>query len=264
MKRYRAIFSVLLTLALPVAGMSAETAPAKPAGHPAVPEKAAPAPSGHSAAAPPAANAAPEGFSGKVVETMEGGGYTYALLEKGGKKSWAAFTTRPTVVGEKLTFKSCMDMPNFQSKALNRTFDTILFCSDPEEKPVAVAGKPLGTKSPGAVSASAAKVKVAKASGANAYTVAEVFAKSASLNAKKIQVRGQVVKVSPKIMDRNWIHLQDGSGDEKKKNHDLVITSNELPAVGETVTITGIVAKDKDFGGGYKYGVILEKGTVKK
>ncbi|MEW6502303.1 MAG: DNA-binding protein [Thermodesulfobacteriota bacterium] len=109
-----------------------------------------------------------------------------------------------------------------------------------------------------------AEVKVTKASGANAYTVGEVFGKAASLNGKKVRVRGQVMKVSAKIMGRNWIHLQDGTGDPMKNSHDLVVTSADEPAKGSVVTVEGVVATNKDFGSGYFYNVIVEQGKVQK
>jgi len=255
MKRYSTIMSVLLTLSLPVAGISAEKA-GMPAGH---------AMTGGATAADGAA----QNPSGKVIETMEGGGYSYANLEKDGKKTWVAFPSTATRVGEMLSFSGCMPMPGFQSKALNRQFESILFCGAPEGKANQPAPKATPTpaqKSPGSSGAAAAtqKIKVGKASGANAYTVAEIFAKSGKLNGKQVVVKGQVVKVSSGIMSRNWIHLQDGSGSEQKKTHDLVITSDQLPKTGEVVTLSGKLAKDKDFGGGYKYSAIIENGKLKK
>jgi hypothetical protein len=65
-------------------------------------------------------------------------------------------------------------------------------------------------------------------------------------------------------MGRNWIHIQDGTGNQAKKNHNLVCTSKEMAEVDDIVTISGILAKDKDFGGGYKYTAIVEESTIKK
>jgi len=64
-------------------------------------------------------------------------------------------------------------------------------------------------------------------------------------------------------MQKNWIHIQDGTGDEKKGTHNLVVTSQELPSVGDIVTFSGTAYKDKDFGMGYKYQVIVENGVLK-
>ena len=265
MKRYSTIMSVLLTLALPVAGSCAD-APKAPEKADASAAKEAPK-GGHanmSAGSSAPAHAANPNPAGTVAETMNGGGYTYANLESDGKKTWVAFPTIETRVGDKLSFQGCMEMPGFQSKALNRKFDSIMFCGAPEVQPKAAAAAKKSPGSQGAASASTQKIKVDKASGANAYTVAEAFAKRSTLNGKQVVVKGQVVKVSSGIMDRNWIHLQDGSGSEKQKTHDLVVTSSELPEVGTVVTMSGTLTKDKDFGGGYKYTAIIEKGTVQK
>jgi hypothetical protein len=268
MKRYSTIMSVLLTLALPIAGTCADAPKAADKADSSVEAiKASMSKSKHGGMGGtiPAAGSADLTPSGKVVETMNGGGYTYANLEKDGKKTWVAFTGQETKVGETLTFSGCMKMTDFQSTALKRKFDSILFCNEPL-KPNAPAKVAAQKKSPGSTGAvpTAGKVKVDKAVGANGYTVAEIFAKSAALNGKQVVVKGQVMKVASGIMDRTWIHLQDGSGSEKKKNHDLVVTSKDTPQIGEVVTVSGTLAKDKDFGSGYKYDVIIEKGSVKK
>ena len=105
-------------------------------------------------------------------------------------------------------------------------------------------------------------MKIAKASGENGFTVADIFAKAASLNGKKVKIKGQVVKFSPKIMGKNWLHLQDGTGDPAKNSHDLVVTSADKAEKGDIVTVEGVLAADQDFGAGYKYAVIVEDVTI--
>lgn len=109
-----------------------------------------------------------------------------------------------------------------------------------------------------------AEVKVAKATGAEAYTVAEIFAKSKELNGKTVRVRGEVVRYNPAIMGRNWIHIQDGTGDPMHNTHDLVATSTEKAKVGEIVTVEGKLVANKDFGAGYTYAAIIEKAKLTK
>ena len=106
------------------------------------------------------------------------------------------------------------------------------------------------------------KIKVKKASGANGYTVAEIHQQKAKLNKKKVTVRGKVVKVSSGIMNRNWIHLQDGTGNHATMDNDLVLTSDAIPSVGDGVVVKGTVVKDKDFGSGYKHSVIIEQAEI--
>jgi len=69
--------------------------------------------------------------SGKVVETMDSGGYTYALLEKKGSKTWVAVPRMKIVKGQDMSFQPGTEMENFKSKTLNRTFDKIIFSGGP-------------------------------------------------------------------------------------------------------------------------------------
>jgi len=120
-------------------------------------------------------------------------------------------------------------------------------------------GGNMGAKAP----ATTEPIQVEKAKGADAYTISEVYAKSADLDKKTVTVRGKVVKVSKAIMGKNWVHLRDGSGDAGKGTNNLVVTSQEEPKVGDVVTARGTLYKDKDFGAGYKYIVIIEEATLK-
>lgn len=122
--------------------------------------------------------------------------------------------------------------------------------------------QPIGSK--GAAAAKDAKITVGKAKGANAYTVEGAFVNSAKLDKQKIVVRGKVVKVSNGIMGKNWVHLQDGTGSAAKGTHDLVCTTKEKLTVGDVVTVTGTLAKDRDFGSGYRYSSIIEDASFRK
>ena len=57
-----------------------------------------------------------------------------------------------------------------------------------------------------------------------------------------------MVKVNNNIMNRNFLHLQDGSGDPALGTNDLTITSDGTAAMGDTVSVTGTLAVDTDFG----------------
>jgi hypothetical protein len=240
-----------------------------PTAAPAVTEKAAQEPASATKAKPkPAADTS--SLSGKVVETMDSGGYTYVLLEKKGKKTWVAVPQMPVTVGQKLELQPGAEMGNFTSKSLNRTFDKIIFSGGPAKpQPASAASagpqhEPMGIGSKASAAPAEKGVKVEKATGPNAYTVGDIFAKRAELGQKTAVVRAKVVKVSAGIMGSNWIHLQDGTGDAEKKTHDLVVTTQDLPAVGDIVTVNGTVAVDKDFGAGYKYSVIIEKASIQR
>ncbi len=66
-------------------------------------------------------------LSGKVVETMNSGGYTYVSVENNGKKIWVAVPATAVKVGQEVVCQPGMEMKNFTSKTLNRTFDSIIF-----------------------------------------------------------------------------------------------------------------------------------------
>ena len=108
----------------------------------------------------------------------------------------------------------------------------------------------------------AAEVKVDKATGTNAHTVGECFANAEKLDKTKVRVRGKVMKVSKMIMGKNWVHLQDGTGNPMKNSHDLVVTTLDEPKTGSIVVIEGTLHADKDFGAGYRYEVIIEDAAI--
>jgi hypothetical protein len=79
--------------------------------------------------AQPAANMAQadSSLTGKVVETMNSGGYTYVCLENNGQKTWVAVPQTKVAVGQMVTCRPGMEMRNFTSKTLQRTFPSIYF-----------------------------------------------------------------------------------------------------------------------------------------
>jgi hypothetical protein len=204
------------------------------------------------------------GVAGKVVETATAGDYTYVLLEKDGKKAWAACPVIDTAVGQQLAFTGCSPMMDFESKALKRTFKIIMFCGEPLSKDATELILKTSSGSAGQVPVSNEKIVVEGAKGANAYTIEDLYSKRKDLDKKQVVVKGKVMKVSSGIMHRTWIHLQDGTGSPLKKNNDLVVTTEGSAQVGDVVTVSGTFANDKDFGAGYKYNAIVELATVTK
>lgn len=209
-------------------------------------------------------------LSGNIIETMNSGGYTYLCIEKDGKKTWVAIPETKVAVGEDISLPPGYEMINFTSKTLNRTFDKIVFTTGPSSQHGAHGASDKMSVHGGAMSSKDAeaptneKIKVEKATAPNAYTVAELFEKRAELDKKNVAVSGKVVKVSAVIMGKNWLHIQDGSGNTKDGNNDLVVTTQDISNVGDVVTVNGILYKDKDFGSGYKYNVIVEDASIKK
>ena len=231
--------------------------------------------------------------TGTIKETMNASGYTYMLVTSAGIDSWVAIPETPVEKGAEIQYYQGMEMKDFNSKTLNRTFASIIFSSGiAQASDNLVAPETASTKeddsfasvvkaeksSPEAAtineaqssggSAGAivplAEISVEKATGANSYTVSELFNQAKELTGKKIQVQGKVMKVSPAIMGRNWIHIQDGTGDPMKNTHDLVVTTNETIEPDTIVTFEGVITANKDFGAGYKYDAIIEEAAVIK
>ena len=95
-------------------------------------------------------------------------------------------------------------------------------------------------------------------------SIADIYQEKAELAGKPVKLQGKVVKVNNNIMNRNFLHLQDGSGDPALGTNDLTITSEETAGMGDTVSVTGTLAVDMDFGSGYKYPLLLEKASITK
>ena len=66
-------------------------------------------------------------FSGKIVETMNSGGYTFLSIEKNGTKTWVAIPETKVTVGQEVTSQPGMEMKDYYVKSLDRTFASIYF-----------------------------------------------------------------------------------------------------------------------------------------
>jgi hypothetical protein len=213
------------------------------------------------AGAPATAAPTSSAITGEVLEVKDVDNYTYLRLKTKEGETWAAVSTAPIKVGARVTINNPMVMQNFESKTLKKTFSSIVFGTLGGTGKASVdvhAGMAKAAPAP-----DTAPIKVAKASGANARTVAEVATKSAELKDKPVVVSGKVVKYNPAIMGKNWIHLRDGSGDAAKETNDILVTTAAQTKVGDVVTASGIVRTNKDFGSGYTYKVLIEDATLK-
>lgn len=225
----------------------------------------------------PPANPAEESASvqspitGKVLEVINASEYTYLLLlDADGFKDWVAIPALYVEVGEEVELQPGVQMGEWTSKTLKRTFKPILFSGGPTEKYNetrkinAHKGADMSLPAPGNKKSEGKVIdglKVEKAGGENAFDLAELFAKRDALQDKIVLVRGQVVKVTTGVMSRNWVHIKDGTGENGANK--LVITTQDSPDIGNIVTFSGVVHNNVDFGGGYQYGIIMEDATLK-
>ena len=204
-------------------------------------------------------NLAPGVHRIKVEEVLQTSNYSYLRATEKGKEIWLAIAKQDVEEGGTYYYSQELEMKNFPSKELKRTFESIFFVQTFSKQPIAmVNNKP--AVSPGSKNASPDKkeVKVDPADGG--ITIAQLFDKRNSFSGKKVKIRGQVIKINTEIMGKNWVHIQDGTSNGN--DYDLTVTTKEMVKMGDVVTFEGTITLNKDFGGGYSYSVIMEDATI--
>jgi hypothetical protein len=94
-------------------------------------------------------------------------------------------------------------------------------------------------------------------------TVAQIVRDAEALAGKRVKLAAKVVKSTPNVLGRTWLHVQDGSGDAGRGDHDLVVTTQDPVQIGDVVELEGMVVRDRDLGSGYRYEVLLDDATVR-
>ena len=104
----------------------------------------------------PHSSAGQAGTTGKVLQTMNAGTYTYVEVDDGSKKIWAAAPQFAVSVGDKVVVPNGLPMKQFKSKALGRTFDVVYFVDQ-----VRVVGAPTANQPVAAAHAGTQKTEAA-------------------------------------------------------------------------------------------------------
>ena len=213
---------------------------------------------------------------GKVLEYKDSGGYTYMKLEENGKSYWAAVPGMKVKVGDTVTIKEQMWMNNFTSKTLNEKFDKIMFADFPKKQAVTgtknvhnIHGQMMKKKSKENFRPEPKFNKIVVAKGeAVKTTISALYDKKAEFKNKNVEVEGEVLQVSNKVMGNTWVKIFDGK--------DAMIfrspNKDEKVAVGDKVKVSGTLNTDVDYDFGFKYEIIgvngkftvLEKAKPKK
>jgi hypothetical protein len=195
-------------------------------------------------------------FYGKVTEVINAAGYTYAEVDTGKEKVWAAGPPTALKTGDMVSFSSQMPMQNFHSKAIDRDFPIIYFIGSyitDKGSQAAVLPHTQMKQQPEAKAIEG----INKVDGG--YTIAEIYADKNKLNGKSIRVRGKVTKYTGNILNKNWLHIRDSSTLD-----DLTVTTTSASAVGDVVIAEGKLELDKDYKYGYFYPVIIENAAITK
>ena len=215
-------------------------------------------------AAPPHRGEAPTPWqaTGKVTETMNAGRYTYVKVDTGEENVWAAGPITQVEVGDTVSLSGGFEMVDFQSTILGRSFESIYLVAFMQVTPRAGASRasPVGHEAgPPGNGATLDLSGIPRAEGG--HTVGEILGSDDELAGKQVTVRGKVVKFSSRILGRNWIHLRDGTAGPGGAM-DLVVTTDAVAEVGNTLLVRGTVVTNTDLGSGYVYDVLIEKASI--
>ncbi|MBT3725161.1 MAG: hypothetical protein HOG41_17440 [Gammaproteobacteria bacterium] len=210
------------------------------------------------------ASAQPLSQAGKVSEIINVKGYIYLRLEE--PAIWIATSPLAVSKGDIINYSGGMEMRDFYSKTLNRSFKSIIFVQS-----VSLDGQKLNTNPHALVDSNShgmgqsvipksAKIKPPISSEIiqikDGNSIADLYRKSTSLKSQPVKLRAKVMKISQNIQGKNWITLQDGTG--TKPDNKLLATSSEIVSPGDLVVVSGILKTDIDIGSGYKYKILLE------
>lgn len=207
--------------------------------------------------------------TGTVIETIDASVYTYVLVDTNGEKIWMAGPKTAITQGGSINVDTDAPMNNFHSKSLNRDFPVIYFVggfsgsavlSAPAIPPASTTELPPGHKPVSDIKTMTAKnmalsEPVRRAE--DGHTIAEIITNKKELSGKIVKVRGMVTKFTANVMNKNWIHMIDGSGE-----NDLTVITDQEVTPEQMIIIEGKVLLDKDFGYGYFYELLIEDAKI--
>ncbi|NOY95710.1 MAG: hypothetical protein GXO81_04915 [Chlorobi bacterium] len=195
-----------------------------------------------------------------VDSVLQTTSYTYLLIKENDSLQWIAIPKIEASIGDTYYFQGGMEMTNFRSKELNRVFSSVLFLNGVISSTILEGGKTVLEASPQYSRTKTVKLDSKIEPAKNGITIAELFSNKEKYADKTVIIRGQVTKYNAGIMDRNWIHLQDGSSGSE--DLDFTATSQMETKEGDIITIKGKIILNKNFGSGYFFSVIMEDGII--
>jgi hypothetical protein len=188
--------------------------------------------------------------------------YTYVKGTEEQESFWVAIPKSDIKIGTTYYYRGGLLKKDFFSKEHNRTFETLYLVSGLSSAPVGASEHTHATAQANPASSGSLDMtppnSVSRPSGS--IPIGDLVKNMSKYDGKTVKVTGKVMKVNQMIMNRNWLHLQDGTGN----NFDLTVTSSEALPPGHVVTLEGVVALNKDFGAGYRYDILIENASLVK
>jgi len=205
-----------------------------------------------------------------VEEVLQTTSYTYLHVKENDSLKWLATPSMTAKTGDVYYYMDGLQMLKFESKELHRTFDEVYFLGGVSTEPI-TGNKPKPGTIPGHNGGTAepytrkpapeVKKSITIETPKDGITIAELLSHKESYAGKTVKIKGEVTKFSPEIMNKNWIHLQDGT--ESNGKFDLTITSSVDAKVGDVICLEGKIVLNKDFGYGYFFEVMMEDALKK-
>ncbi len=198
----------------------------------------------------------------KVEEVLQTTSYTYLYVEENDSLQWLAIPKMEAKKGDTYYYQGGMEMKDFKSKELNRTFASVLFLNGVISPDFAEGGKTSLNMSPQKSKTIDKKINMKVEQAKGGITIAELYNNKEKYKNKTVKIRGRVTKYNSRIMGKNWIHLQDGTS--SSGNFDFTATSVDETKTGDIITIEGKIVLNKDFGSGYFFEIIMEDSRIEQ
>ena len=201
----------------------------------------------------------------KVLEVLPAQRYVYLQVQENDGPFWIATRKMEVSKGEIYFYRGGLLKTNFESKEYNKVFEEIYLVSslvaEDHSKHTLTANNQASPKviAPQTTTKEDIPTHTEKnVQHKGTLKIAELVKDPGKYEGHTVQISGTCTKINPNIMERNWIHIKDGSKDD----FDLVVTSNTFVPEGSKITIKATVARNRDFGAGYTYDLILENGIL--
>jgi 5-keto 4-deoxyuronate isomerase len=190
-----------------------------------------------------------------VNEVLNTSRYSYLNVTEDENDFWIAIPKKEVEKGGTYYYRGGLKKTNFKSIEHDRVFETLYLVSDISTDP-GMSGYAGGNPHANIkVAATEDNQKVSPPPGG--ITIAELFKNKTKYEGQTVRVKGRCIKLNNMIMNRNWVHLQDGSS--SKNEQDLTVTTTDNVMLGDVVAFEGKISLNKDFGAGYKYEIIMEE-----
>jgi len=205
----------------------------------------------------------PDNRSVEVKEVEQANAYTYLKVKENNQEYWLAVTTMDVRKGDKLHFTQAMEMKDFYSRDLDRTFDLVLFVDNISTLPIPAKTADLSAKAQqhdGRPKTDKKAIEIKHTD--DVVPLSDLFSHPEKYDQQVIKVTGEVTKFNSGIMGKNWAHIQDGTSHDKF--FDLTVTTQDVIPVGDVVIFEGKIVLNKDLGSGYFYEFLMEDATAKR